>query len=475
MTLSFGIVLHFLAQFVTAIRALTRKDREPASRAAWLLLVMAVPVIGVVAYFLVGEANIGRRTERRMAAARRALSDHRPAKEVVAPEIPEAFAPVFRRAGSVNGFAVTGGNSARLMPDENAAIDALVAEIDAARSHVHMLFYIWLEDRNGSRLLDAVERAAARGVTCRLLIDGVGSWRLARSPRWAGLRAKGVKTAITFRMLWLPLHVFLARVDLRNHRKIAVIDGVAAYCGSQNCADPEFRPKARFAPWVDLMMRLEGPVVRQMQHLFAVDWMTHGREEIADLLDIDPAPVAGGFPAVAVGTGPNIDSHAVSDLFAMLLNGAAREAVITTPYFVPDETLKRAIVGAALRGVAVTLILPARVDSVFVARASRSYFLPLLNAGVRLAEYRPGLLHAKTMTIDGLAACIGSANMDRRSFELNYESNLYLVSEEVAGEIRARQIRYLGDSRVVTRAEVVAWPWYRRAVCNLFATAGPLL
>ncbi len=475
MTLSFGIVLHFLAQFVTAIRALTRKDREPASRAAWLLLVIAVPVIGVVAYFLVGEANIGRRTARRMTAARIALSEHRPAEAVAAPEIPEAFAPVFRRAGSVNGFAVAGGNAARLMPDETAAIDALVAEIDAARAHVHMLFYIWLEDRNGTRLLEAVERAAARGVTCRLLIDGVGSWRLARSPRWAGLRAKGVKTAITFRMLWLPLHVFLARADLRNHRKIAVIDGQAAFCGSQNCADPEFRPKARFAPWVDLMMRLEGPVVRQLQHLFAVDWMTHAREEIADLLDIDPAPVAGGFPAVAVGTGPNIDSHAVSDLFAMLLNGAAREAVITTPYFVPDETLKRAIVGAALRGVAVTLILPARVDSVFVARASRSYYLPLLNAGVRLAEYQPGLMHAKTMTIDGTAACIGSANMDRRSFELNYESNLYLVSEEVAGEIRARQMRYLSESRVVTRAEVVAWPWYRRAIYNLFATAGPLL
>lgn len=475
MTLSFGIVLHFLLQVVTAVRALTRKDREPASRAAWLLMVVALPVLGIGLYFLFGEARIGRKTARRMAAASRKLSRLGAAEPAGWPEIPVPFAPAFRRAASVNGFAPVGGNAARLMADENAGIDALVADIDAAREHVHLLFYIWLDDRNGTRVLDAVERAAARGVACRLLIDGLGSWRMAKSARWRGLGATGVRTAITFRMLWLPIHIFFARIDLRNHRKIVVIDGRAAYCGSQNCADPEFRPKARFAPWVDLLMRFEGPVVSQLQHLFAVDWMTHGGEDISELLDGQAVAVPGGFAAIAMGSGPNIDSHAVSDLFAMMLNGAEREAVITTPYFVPDETLKRAIIGAALRGVAVTVILPARCDSLIVARAGRSYYLPMLSAGVRVAEYGRGMLHAKTMTVDGVAACIGSANMDRRSFELNYECNLYLVSEDVAGAIRERQFRYLAESRAVSRDEVAGWHWFRRMVNNLYATVGPLL
>ncbi|MFN6952003.1 MAG: phospholipase D-like domain-containing protein, partial [Albidovulum sp.] len=318
-------------------------------------------------------------------------------------------------------------------------------------------------------------RAAARGVTCRLLIDGVGSRRLARSERWKRLAEVGVRTAITFKMRWLPAHIFLARIDIRNHRKIVVIDGNVGYCGSQNCADAAFLPKRRFAPWVDIMLRLEGPVVRQFQHLFAIDWMTHTEEDIAPLLSAQVAPRDGGFPAVAVGTGPTIDNRAVSDLFALMLAAAEQEAIITTPYYVPDDTLHRAICSAAQRGVKVTMILPERNDSVFVARASRSYYSDLLRAGVRLAEFAPGLLHAKTLTVDGIATCIGSANMDRRSFELNYENILILVCPETTGAVRCRQLGWLDGAAVLDRNHGQSWPMAVRAINNLFATMGPLL
>lgn len=476
MTFSFGVLLHLALQLLTALRALTKRDRQPAARAAWLLLVFSVPVAGVVLYFLFGETNIGKRTRRRMAEVTDRLGVHLPgASAAPPPDLPVALRPVFRRAASVNGFVPVAGNAATLPPDETAAIDALVADIDAARDHVHLLFYIWLEDGNGTRLLDAVERAAARGVTCRVLIDGLGSRALARSARWAALAGAGVRTAITFKMRWLLAHVFFARVDLRNHRKIAVIDGRTGYCGSQNCADPAFLPKKRFAPWVDILIRVEGSVVRQIQHLFVIDWMTHAGEDIGALLDVPVDPVPGGFPAIAVGTGPTIDNRAVSDIFAMLMVAAQEEAIITTPYFVPDDTLHRAICGAARRGVAVTMILPERNDSFFVARASRSYYADLLRAGVRLAEYRGGLLHAKTLTVDGVATCLGSANMDRRSFELNFENNLILVSEEVTGEVRARQLAWLSRATVLGPTHGEGWPLFRRAVNNLFATMGPLL
>lgn len=475
-TVSFGVLVHLALQLLTALRALTKRDRQPASRAAWLLLIASVPVAGIVLYYLFGETNIGNRTRRRMAEVTERLGTRLPEGPAVPlPDLPVALRPVFRRAASVNGFAPVAGNAATLPPDEASAVDALVADIDAARDHVHLLFYIWLEDGNGARVLDAVERAAARGVACRLLIDGLGSRALARSGRWTALAPAGVRTAITFKMRWLLAHIFFARIDLRNHRKIAVIDGRTGYCGSQNCADPAFLPKKRFGPWVDIMIRVEGPVVRQLQHLFAIDWMTHAGEDIATLLDAPPDPVPGGFPAIAVGTGPTIDNRAVSDIFAMLLAAAQEEAIITTPYFVPDDTLHRAICGAARRGVRVTMILPARNDSVFVARASRSYYSDLLRAGVRLAEYQGGLLHAKTLTVDGRATCLGSANMDRRSFELNFENNLVLVSDEVTGQVRARQLGWLSRATVLGPAHGQSWPLLVRAVNNLFATMGPLL
>ncbi len=476
MTVSFGVLVHLALQLLTALRALTKRDRQPASRAAWLLLIASVPVAGIVLYYLFGETNIGKRTRQRMAEVTERLGARLPECPIVPlPDLPVALRPVFRRAASVNGFAPVAGNAATVPPDEAAAVDALVADIDAARDHVHLLFYIWLEDGNGARVLDAVERAAARGVTCRLLIDGLGSRALARSGRWTALAPAGVRTAITFKMRWLLAHILFARIDLRNHRKIAVIDGRAGYCGSQNCADPAFLPKKRFGPWVDIMVRVEGPVVRQLQHLFAIDWMTHAGEDIAALLDAPVEPVRGGFPAIAVGTGPTIDNRAVSDIFAMLLAAAQEEAIITTPYFVPDDTLHRAICGAARRGVRVTMVLPARNDSFFVARASRSYYSDLLRAGVRLAEYRDGLLHAKTLTVDGIASCLGSANMDRRSFELNFENNLILVSGEVTGQLRARQLAWLSRATVLSPAHGQSWPLLVRAINNLFATMGPLL
>lgn len=476
MTLSFGVLLHLALQLMTALRALTRRDRQPAARAAWLLLIAGLPILGVVLYFLFGEVNIGARTRRRMTDVTARLGAPRLAVPgESAPAVPVTLRPVFRRAASVNGFVPVGGNRATIPADEAAAIDALVADIDAARNHVHLLFYIWLEDASGTRVIEAVERAAARGVVCRLLIDGVGSRALARSDRWKGLAAAGVRTAITFKMRWLPAHIFFARIDLRNHRKIVVIDGRVGYCGSQNCADAAFLPKRKYAPWIDIMLRVEGPVVRQFQHLFAIDWMTHSEEDIAGLLDAGVPPLSGGFPAVAVGTGPTIDNRAVSDLFALLLAVAEEEAIITTPYYVPDDTLHRAICSAAQRGVKVTMILPARNDSVFVARASRSYYADLLRAGVRLAEFGPGLLHAKTLTVDGIATCVGSANMDRRSFELNYENGLIFVCEETTGAVRSRQLAWLDKAAILDRNHGQSWSLAVRATNNLFATMGPLL
>ena len=214
------------------------------------------------------------------------------------------------------------------------------------------------------------------------------------------------------------------RIDLRNHRKIVVIDNAITYCGSQNCADPEFRVKARFAPWVDAVMRFEGPIAQQNQRLFAVDWMSATGEDLNELLRQPLRAPQPGFVAQVIGTGPTVRPSAMPEMFAALIYAARRELVITTPYYVPDESLQNALCSSAWRGVKTTIVFPARNDSWIVGGASRSCYAALLEAGVVIHEYVGGLLHTKSLTLDGEITLIGSANMDRRSFDLNYENNI---------------------------------------------------
>jgi cardiolipin synthase len=390
--------------------------------------------------------------------------------------VPERYRHLFDLGRSISGFSPVAGNTARLLPDSNATIDAMVADIDAARDHVHVLFYIWLSDRNGSKIIEALKRAAARGVTCRAMADDLGSRALIRSEHWKAMREAGVHLAAGLPIGNPLLRPLMGRIDLRNHRKIVVIDDHITYCGSQNCADPEFRVKAKYAPWVDAVMRFEGPIARQNQHLFVSDWMTYVDEDLGDLLRKPlPTPVSEGVPAQVIGTGPTVRYSAMPETFGSLLFAARREVIISTPYYVPDESLQNALCTTAFRGVDTSIILPARNDSWFVGAASRSYYADLLAAGVQIYEYVGGLLHTKSLTLDGELTLIGSANMDRRSFELNYENNILFYDPALTADVRRRQQTYISKANPVTKEMVAAWPMSRRLWNNSIATLGPVL
>jgi cardiolipin synthase len=376
---------------------------------------------------------------------------------------------------SVNGFEPVGGNRAVLLPGSNEAIDALVADIDAARDHVHVAFYIWLPDTSGLKVADALKRAAGRGVACRAMADALGSRILLGSEHWRAMAEAGVRLATALPIGNVLLRPLRGRIDLRNHRKVVVIDDAVTYCGSQNCADPEFRIKARYAPWVDAMMRFEGPVARQNQYLFAGDWMAQVDEDLGDLLRRPLPPAGAGFPAQVIGTGPTVRASAMPEVFEALMYAARHELVVTTPYYVPDEGIQAALCASARRGVATAVIVPARNDSWVVAAASRSYYADLLAAGVQVFEYRGGLLHTKSVTLDGEVTLIGSANLDRRSFDLNFENNVLFYDPGLTAEVRRRQDAYLASSRPVTADEVAAWSTPRRLWNNAVAMLGPVL
>ncbi len=491
--LQWGMTLGlFVLPLLVATRALTRPNRAPASRAAWVTVIMLAPVVGVLAYLLLGETSIGRsrlqRLERVGRRLRPAAGEQQPMLPAAVAALPDNAAALFALAHSINGLQAVTGNRITLLGDADsppadprrdcrAALEALVADIEQARESVHIAFYIWLDDGAGGRMADAVAAAAQRGVACRVMVDALGSRAFLEGRRWKQLRQAGVKLVRTLDDISRLQHMAFSRMDLRDHRKIVVIDNRIAYCGSQNCADAEFRVKPRFAPWIDLLLRCEGPLVRQVQYMFLSGWIPESGE--AGLDGYASGCVAphfdGGGVAIAFETGPVTRHNAMADMFVACIYAARRELVISTPYFVPDESILRALCAAPRRGVVTRVIFPARNDSWLVGQACRSTYADLLQSGVEVYEFPLGLLHAKSLTLDGEVALVGSANMDRRSLELNFENNLLIADPQAVAAIRQRQRKYLDVSQPVDLQQVRQWPLRSRLVQNAVAMMSPVL
>ena len=472
------LILHVLIVIGFTARILLRDDLSPQARLAWFVVLVVLPYLGSATYFLLGEIDIGHhaRTRHRAvfdqirAAAPHLMGQSEETERLIDP----LYRPAFRYAASINGFHAVTGNRAELMADAAETNARLIADIDAAQGRVHVLYYIWLDDTTGTDIANALIRAARRGVVCRAMADGLGSRAFVNGPLWQQMKDAGVQVAVAMPLDHPIRTVLTSRVDLRNHRKITVIDGRITYCGSRNSADPEFRVKAKFAPWVDIMLRFEGAIVAQNELLFLSDWMQATTDRL-DRFDLTAHPVEGGFPAMVMGDGPTERRGATPQLFSALIGCAQRTVTLSTPYFVPDATVLEALCAAAHRGVAVTLIFPKVNDSWIVAEASRSFYGRLLSAGCAIHEFKGGLLHAKTLTMDGMVTMIGSSNLDLRSFDLNYENNILLQDPAITQAVRDRQDDYLARADAVTLDQIAAWSRPRRIWRNAIATIGPVL
>ncbi len=447
------VATEYLLRFGMVLVVLVRKASRPSVATGWIVLVLAQPVIGAILYFTVGEIRFGRhriRRHREILARIDTPAIHRHSNPLAyAPQLSEAARELALLSDSVSHGIVCGGNRVDLFSRTEETIDAMIAAIDAAERHCHGLFYIWLDDATGRRMAEAFSRASARGVACRVLVDAVGSKGFLRSETCRAMRASGVRV-----VAGLPVNLVrmvLSRIDLRNHRKILVVDGTIGFTGSQNIADASFAPKAKYAPWVDCMIRLDGPAVRELQMIFVVDWLLDAPDLGSDLdvetvLAIEPAVHPDGVPAQVLATGPNYQGDAVTQIVQALVHTSRRELVLTTPYFLPDQATLTNLTVAARRGVDVTLVVPARNDNRLVGLASRSLFGPLLDAGVHIEEFHGGLLHAKTITVDGSIGVVMSANLDLRSYELNFECGVLVYDEAFTTRLRALQQSYRARS-----------------------------
>lgn len=472
-------ILHASVVIAFSIRILLRDNLSSAARLAWFMFMLFVPYVGVVLYLLFGEISLGRTVHQRHEEIFAKLRSIAPdtlgsCDQNLEGNVETEYQTAFR-AASVDGFGTTLGNKAELLPDAVTARSRLIADIDNATESIQCLYYIWLGDNTGRNVAEALIRAAKRGVAVYAMADGLGSRKFTRSKYWHEMRDAGVKLSVALPLKWVVDTILFSRLDLRNHRKITVIDSSITWCGSQNCADTEFLVKAKYAPWVDIMLRLEGPIVAQNQLIFASDWLLNSGGEVPKSFEMKAGEIEGGFPAQVFADGPTDRRGATPQLLATLLTLARREVVISTPYFVPNSTVRDAICAAAIRGVDVTMIFPKHNDSWVVAAASHGYYRQMLEHGVKIFEFRDGLLHSKTFTVDRRLSLVGSTNLDLRSFDLNYENDILLRDDDMTERIYDRQQQYIAQSDSVTLEEVNTWAYHRRIWNNVVATIGPIL
>lgn len=450
--------------------------RAPAAARTWLLLVFFLPWVGLLLYALFGRIYYPKSRSVKLARINRGIEQLR---ERISHELPEGPLPdgvcqtgacLIERVGS---FAPMRGNTVTLMDRYDEVVEAMVADIDAATQSVHILMYIYAADATGRAITDAVLRAARRGVRCSVLLDALGA-RAGLKAYTDALREAGVQVVSVLPMgsLSAVLKGKSARFDLRNHRKIVVLDGRVGYIGSQNIVDAESMPGL---PNEELVARVTGPAVSQLQAVFLADRYLETGDK--DLGAADFPPLAPDGPSIAqmLPSGPGYGTQNAQMVLVSLVHNAVRRVVITTPYFVPDESFLQALHVACYRGVEVHLVLSQRIDQRFTQAAQEAYFGVLLESGVQIHLYRPAFLHAKHVTIDDMVAMVGSTNMDIRSFALNAESALVIYDRDVVAKMKHIQQRYLAASDTVVREKWAARPLRTRTWQNLCRLADSLL
>lgn len=470
------VVAHWAILIGFSIRVISKR-RQVGVALAWLAVIAAVPLFGAAAYVLFGEKWLPRRAMRRadrlypeFTAWRKELCE-RAARDWT--ELDPDAEPLHRQTLTTVGLPGIAGNRLTLYQDFESIFDAMIADIDGARSSCHLEFYIWHDGGRADDAAAALIRARKRGVACRVLVDAFGSSAFTKGAVRRRMEEQGVEVGVALP----PLFPWAARLDLRNHRKLAVIDGEIAYTGSQNLVDPRhFKQKAGVGQWIDVMVRVQGPGAEGLAGIFVHDWVIAIGADPVALRDTVRQPARQGETVVqALPSGPAYHNEAIRQLLLTMMYAARRELILTTPYFVPDDALETALESAAHRGVDVTLVVPRRIDSLLVRWASPAHFEDLLAAGVRIKQFRGGLLHSKTVTVDKSFGLLGTVNLDMRSLWLNFEISLLVYDRGFTTELRDVQLGYVAESDPV---DLEAWrrrPKTRRLLENAAGLLSPLL
>ncbi len=456
----------FVVDFVIRVLAVIYipRNRRPQTAMAWLLAIFFLPYIGIILFLLVGSRRLPKRRREKQIEINKYILETTDGIEKVRQDEPwpPFLSPIVELNRTLGAMPLVGGNSGSLYPDYEQSLAAMTYAVSQAKKYVHVEFYILSHDATTAPFFAALADAVERGVIVRVLLDHIAS---RRSPGYK----KTIKQLKKIKVIWhlmLPVQPFRGRwqrPDLRNHRKLVVIDGTLAFTGSQNMVDSTYNKPGnirRGLHWKDLMVRFEGPIVAGINSLFVTDWYSETNELLLrEAPDVEPVFTREPLDAQVVPSGPGFAGENNLRLFNSLLYAAVDKVIITSPYFVPDDSMLYAITTAAQQGLDVQLFVSEVGDQFMVYHAQRSYYEELLRAGVRIWLYpSPTVLHAKHFTIDDEVAVIGSSNMDMRSFSLNFEISVMVRSKEFVQDMRELEQTYREVSRELTLDE-----WMKRS------------
>ena len=473
-----SIVLYWILVAGVTLRVVLKR-RAVSVSLAWLMVIYIIPIVGVACYFLFGELNLGRKRADR-------------AKEMLSPFVdwfsklsdcqahsPENFGRHISRIDELCnnrlGLPALSGNELSLQSSPQAIMRSVLDDINQAHTSIRMVFYIWHPGGMVDEVANALIAAARRNVEIKLLIDSAGSPRFFRSEWLIKMRQAGIHVVQALEVN--PWRIFLRRLDLRQHRKIIVIDEKVAYTGSMNMVDPAFfKQNSGVGQWIDIMVRVTGPTVNVLSAIHSWDWEVEtGERSFPQIPQCKLDEPRSKHPVQVVPSGPGMPEHLIYQVLTLAINQANESVRITTPYFVPSSDLLETLKMTAQRGVTVELIIPQKNDSLMVQWASRAFYSELMLAGVKIYEFHGGLLHTKSVVIDEQFCLVGTVNMDMRSLWLNFEVTLAIDDHEFTEKMYQLQNGYIEQSYLVSLDDWQKRSIYFRFLERTFYLFNPLL
>lgn len=479
--ISWLIILGYWLIIAGVTLRILMKRRPATSTMTWLLIIHILPLVGVVTYLLIGELHLGKKRADRARAmwpsTQKWLQDLKAYDRIFAKDNSDVAINLFKLCEHRQGIAGIKGNQLQLFTESEDTMNAMIRDIQLARHKIEMVFYIWQPGGMADQVAETLMAAARRGIHCRLMLDSAGSKAFFRSPWAKKMRTAGIEVVEALKVNLM--RAFLRRMDLRQHRKMVMIDNFISYTGSMNMVDPRyFKQDANVGQWIDLMARMEGPVTSAMGIVYACDWEVETGKRILPPppdQNIMPFEEATGHTIHTIASGPGFPEDLIHQALLTATYSAREYLIMTTPYLVPSDDLLHAICAAAQRGVEVSIILPRKNDSVLVDWASRAFFSELLEAGVKIYQFEGGLLHTKSILVDGQLSLVGTVNLDMRSLWLNLEITLVIDDVGFASDLAAVQSDYISRSHLLDPDEWKKRPVWHRVTERLFYFFSPLL
>lgn len=465
------LLIAYGGAIISLIAVVLSENRNPVKSLAWVTVLLMVPVFGVVLYLFFGRSLKNTRMITRR--NRRRLRRHEYFKPVDINRIPMSTASrlQIKMAQTLSGAIFYPGNKVEIFTDGRSKFDALLNDLRNATSYIHLQYYIFKDDKIGTEVAETLIDKARSGVKVRVIYDHIGSLHTS-GKFFKRMKEAGVEVYPFFRVTFPH---FATRVNWRNHRKIVIVDGTIGYIGGMNIADRYIDGGKNFDLWRDTHARVRGPIVASLLHSFAVDWNFMGQPLIDDIADPMALYGKGDVGMQMLTSGPTSQWSDIEFIFQKAIATARKRIYIQTPYFLPTDSLLKTLQAAALSHVDVRVMIPLHSDSRMLTYASESYISECLRSGIKFYQYLPGMMHSKTILVDDEFSTIGSTNFDFRSFEHNFEANLFIYSRKVNERMAEIFRADIHSCRRIVPAEWRSRPLWRKAMQSLLRLLSPIL